>query len=166
MLCVGRNQDVAADIHTSTRALFESDDRQPVKEVVEHLFALGGGLLRDSVANLSGRRQDASVVADLRETSQDRLLRRRRRTPGDSHDPHLLRGRSFPRGSRPMYLSKSRERNHPGTRPRWEGDEHLPLLGIAHALHVPNKPSSLRHKKLLVVVRVVVGSEHDEYGAR
>ena len=43
-----------------------------------------------------------------------------------------------------------------------EGDEHLPLLGVADALDGPNQPGSLRHEELLVVVRIVVGGEHDE----
>src|SRR5665213_1035818 len=43
-----------------------------------------------------------------------------------------------------------------------EGNEHLPLLRVPHTLHVPNEPRSLRHEELLVVVRVVVGGEHDE----
>jgi hypothetical protein len=43
-----------------------------------------------------------------------------------------------------------------------EGDEHLPLLGVADALDCPYQSRTLRHKELLVVVGVVVGREHYE----
>ncbi len=43
-----------------------------------------------------------------------------------------------------------------------EGDEHLPLLGVADALDGPDQAGPLRHEKLLMVVRVVVGRQHDE----
>ncbi len=43
-----------------------------------------------------------------------------------------------------------------------EGDEHLALLGVADALHCPDQPRALRHEKLLVVVGVVVGRQHDQ----
>ncbi len=47
-----------------------------------------------------------------------------------------------------------------------EGDKHLPLLGIADTLDGPDQPGSLRHEKLLVIVRIVVGGEHDQNRAR
>ena len=43
-----------------------------------------------------------------------------------------------------------------------EGDKHLPLLGVAHALHRADQSRTLRHKELLVIVRVVVGRQHDQ----
>ena len=43
-----------------------------------------------------------------------------------------------------------------------EGDEHLALLGIADALHRTDQAGALRHEKLLMVVGVVVGRQHDE----
>ena len=43
-----------------------------------------------------------------------------------------------------------------------EGDEHLALLGVADALHGPDQARALRHEKLLMVVGVVVGRQHDE----
>ena len=67
MFCVGRDEDVASEVDSGARALFERDDRKPVQEVIEYLFAFGGRLLRDTVANLCGRGKDTSVVPDLRE---------------------------------------------------------------------------------------------------
>ena len=43
-----------------------------------------------------------------------------------------------------------------------KGDEHLALLGIANTLDCPNQACTLWHQELLVVVRVVVGGEHDK----
>ncbi len=42
-----------------------------------------------------------------------------------------------------------------------ERDEHLALLGVAHALNRADKTRSLRHEQLLVVMRVIIGREHD-----
>ena len=42
---------------------------QAVQEVIEHLFALGGGLLRDAIADLGRWREDTAVVADLGEAA-------------------------------------------------------------------------------------------------
>ena len=43
-----------------------------------------------------------------------------------------------------------------------EGDEHLALLGIADALDCPDQAGALRHEKLLMVVGVIVGRQHDQ----
>src|ERR1700733_1848415 len=43
-----------------------------------------------------------------------------------------------------------------------EGHEHLSLLGIADALDSADHAGALRHEKLLMVVGVVVSSQHDE----
>src|SRR5579859_4652154 len=43
-----------------------------------------------------------------------------------------------------------------------KGYKHLSLLGIAHALYCADQPRPLRHEKLLMIVRVVVGGEHDQ----
>jgi hypothetical protein len=52
MFRVGRNQEVRADEHTRAGAFFERDDGQTVKEVIENLFTLLCGLLRDAIPNL------------------------------------------------------------------------------------------------------------------
>src|SRR5258708_5176763 len=70
MFRVGRNEDVCADVHACTRALLEGDNRQPVKEVIEHLFSFGSRLLGDSVTDLGRGRQNAAVVPDLRKAAQ------------------------------------------------------------------------------------------------
>ena len=43
-----------------------------------------------------------------------------------------------------------------------ESHEKLPLLAASHVSNGPDKPRSLRHEELLMVVRVVVGGEHEE----
>ena len=43
-----------------------------------------------------------------------------------------------------------------------EGNEHLSLLRIADALHRTDQACALGHEKLLMVMRVVVGCEHDQ----
>ena len=66
---VRRNQEVRADIHAGAGTFLERDDGKPVEEVIQHLFTLDGGLLRDAVANLHRRIKNASVVADLSEAT-------------------------------------------------------------------------------------------------
>ena len=43
-----------------------------------------------------------------------------------------------------------------------EGDKHLALLGVADTLDCSDQPGALRHKKLLMVVGVIVGRQHDQ----
>ncbi len=43
-----------------------------------------------------------------------------------------------------------------------ERDEHLPLLGTPNTLYCAYQPGALRHKKLLMVVRVIIGRQHDQ----
>ena len=43
-----------------------------------------------------------------------------------------------------------------------ERDEHLSLLGASDTLDCAYQPGALRHKKLLMVVRVIVRRQHDE----
>ena len=69
MLCVGRDQEIRADVHTRTRTSLERDNGQPIEEVIQDLLALLSGLSGDAVTNLGGWRQDAAVVADLRQTA-------------------------------------------------------------------------------------------------
>ena len=52
MLCVGRNEQIRANIHTRAGTFLERDDRQAIQEVIENLLALLGRLLGDAVANL------------------------------------------------------------------------------------------------------------------
>jgi len=56
MLCVGRNEDVPANVDAGAGAFLERDDGKAVEEVIEHLFALRGRLPGDAVAYLRGRR--------------------------------------------------------------------------------------------------------------
>ena len=42
MFCVGRDEDVPADIDTGARAFLERDDGQPIEEVIQNLLTLGG----------------------------------------------------------------------------------------------------------------------------
>ena len=60
-----------------------------------------------------------------------------------------------------MYLLKSSE-NPSGQMARVEADEHLALLGVADTLDGTDQPRSLRHKKLLMIVGVIVGGQHDD----
>jgi hypothetical protein len=43
-----------------------------------------------------------------------------------------------------------------------KGDEHLTLLSVADALHRADQARTLRHEQLLVIVRVVIGCQHDQ----
>src|ERR1700761_8743632 len=52
MACVRRDEDVPTDINPSAGAFLERDDGEPIEEVIQHLLALGGGLLGDPIANL------------------------------------------------------------------------------------------------------------------
>ena len=70
MFCVGRNENVPADVHAGPGALLERDDRKPIEKVIEYLFAFLAGLRGDAVANLRRRIEDAAVVADLGQSSQ------------------------------------------------------------------------------------------------
>ena len=63
MFRVGRDKNVVADVDAGARAFLESDDRQAVQKVIEHLFAFGGGLLGDAVANLSPPRPPIAAAA-------------------------------------------------------------------------------------------------------
>ena len=65
MGCVRRDEDVATDVDTGAGALLERDDGQPVEEVVEHLLALCGRLLGDTVADLGRWSEHAAVIANL-----------------------------------------------------------------------------------------------------
>ncbi len=77
MFRVGRNEDVAAHIDTSTRALLERDDGQTIEEVIQDLFAFRGRLLRDAIANLRRGIEHAAVVADLSQAAKAADGRRR-----------------------------------------------------------------------------------------
>ena len=70
VVCVGRDENVFADVDPRSRTFLERDDRQPIEKVVEYLLALRAGLGRDAVANLAIGGQHAPAVADLRESSQ------------------------------------------------------------------------------------------------
>src|SRR6185312_7008673 len=43
-----------------------------------------------------------------------------------------------------------------------KSDEHLALLRIPDTLDGPDQPRALRHQELLMVVRIVVGRQHDQ----
>ncbi len=53
MVCVGGDEDVFADVDPRSRTFLERDDRQPIEEVIEYLFALLAGLRGDAVADLA-----------------------------------------------------------------------------------------------------------------
>ena len=55
VVCVGGDEDVFPDVDTRSRAFLECDNREPVEEVVENLFALHAGLRGDAVADLAIR---------------------------------------------------------------------------------------------------------------
>jgi hypothetical protein len=159
MLRVGRNEDVPADVDAGARAFLERDDGQRLRKWLSTCSPSVADCpempLRISVDGTGHCRCCRS--ARVRPTRQPL---RQRRTPGGSRDRHSSQGRSSQRVKPDVLVEVEREtiRAH-GT---MEGHEHLPLLGVADTLHVPNEPRSLRHEELLVVVRVVVRREHDE----
>ena len=53
MVRVGGDEDVFADVDPCSRTFLERDDRQPIEEVIEYLFALLAGLRGDAVADLA-----------------------------------------------------------------------------------------------------------------
>ncbi len=55
MFCVGRDEDVPANVYAGAGTFLERDDRQAIEEVVQDLFALCRGLLGDAVADLRSK---------------------------------------------------------------------------------------------------------------
>ena len=134
MLRVSRNQKVGSDIHASAGAFLERDDGEPIQEMIENLFTLHRGLFRDTVPYLRRRREDTTVVADLRESAQ---------AADSSSSGERLQISVIDSGSKASradlvkadVLGKLQRKSirADGT---VEGDEHLALLGVADALHV------------------------------
>jgi hypothetical protein len=162
MFRVGRNEKILIDVNARSRALLHGDGRQTIEEFVQYLLRLQRSLRGDPVADLRIGVQHASVVADLRQSA----------------DPAHCGGGG--KGTQVMVVDVGRkpgrsERIKPGVlvqvdgktigaESAIEGDEKLPLTSPGHALNVPDKARSLRKKKLLVVMGVVVGREHHDHG--
>src|ERR1700744_5092833 len=70
MGCVRRDEDVPTDINPGAGTFLERDDGEPIEEVIQHLLTFGGRLFGDPVANLRGGRENAPVVADLRQATE------------------------------------------------------------------------------------------------
>src|ERR1700679_1238067 len=122
--------------------------------MVAHPLSLSGGLLGDAVPNLSRRRKNAGAVADLGESAQtsDRC------GCGERLQVSVVNFRCEASRSERIkaHVLIEFERESIRADSPMECDEHLALLCVAHALNRPNQPRTLRHEKLLVVVRVVV----------
>ena len=69
MLRVRWNQKIGADVYASTRTFLERDNGQAVKEVIQYLLTLDGGLFGNPIANLYGRIKNAAAIPDLRESA-------------------------------------------------------------------------------------------------
>src|SRR5260370_27460991 len=65
MLRIGRDKDVAPNVHAGAGTFFERDDGQTIKKVIQNLLTLLSCLLRDPVANLGRRREYTAVVTNL-----------------------------------------------------------------------------------------------------
>ena len=73
VVSVRGDENVPADVHTGAGSLLERDHGQTVQEMVQDLFGLLTGLLRDAVADGDGwiAAQDSdSAIPDLGETAQ------------------------------------------------------------------------------------------------
>src|SRR6266568_5612743 len=157
---IRRNEDVAAHVHAGPRPFLKRDNRQAVEKVVQHLFSLRGRLLRDAIANLRRRIKDAAVVADLGQAAK--AADGRCRAKGQQIPVIDLRGESCCAQWIETDVLVEVERKTIWAYCAVEGDEHLALLSVAHALHGADKPRTLRHQELLVVMRVIIGREHDQ----
>ena len=160
MLRVGRDEDVAPDVYAGAGTLLERDDGKPIQEVVQYLLALCGGLLGDSVANLGRRLRTLPLLP---------ICARPPKPPMAAAAPNAMEiavvyfGRKAGRADRVKAdVLVEVEREPIGAHGTMEGDEHLALLGVADALHGADQARALRHEKLLMVVRVIVGREHDQ----
>ena len=164
MFRVRRNEDVSADVDSGARAFFERDDGKPIEEVIQHLLPLGGGLLGYTVADLRRRRKDTTVVPNLSKTTQasDR---------SGGAEGEQVAVIDFCRETSCTDLVEAEvlvevEGEAVGAYCPVEGHEHLPLLGVPNALHTSNQSRALRHQELLMIVRVIIGRQHDEDRAR
>ena len=108
---------------------------------------------------ISVEAKDAAVVADLREAAQAAD----RGGGGERLQVAVIDlGRKAGRADLVKTDVLGELKREPiGADGAMEGDEHLALLGVADALHVANQPRALRQEKLLMIVGVVVGGQHD-----
>ena len=110
--------------------------------MIQDLLSLCGGLLRDSVANLSRGIENRATVADLRKPAKSADGG----SGGERHQVSVvyLRGEA----GRADLVEADVFGKFDGEPIRAggavEGDKHLSLLGIAHRLHIAEQPRTLR----------------------
>ena len=113
------------------------------------LLALRGGLLGDPIANFGRRVKDASVIADLGEAPEaaDSSGGGKRLKVSVIDFGRKARGPDLIEADVLVEVEGKPVRADGAV----EGDEHLPLLGVADALNRSDQSRALRHEKLLVV---------------
>ena len=140
---IGWNENVAADVDAGAGAFLERDDREAIEKVIQHLFAFGSRLGGDSVTNLRRGIEDTVVVADLGQTA-DPANGHRRAKGQEIPVIDLGRKAGCPQRIESDVLVEV-EREAVWADGPMKGNEHLPLLGVTHALHGTDEPRPLRH---------------------
>ena len=142
MLRVGRDVDVSPDVHAGSGAFLERDDREPVEEVIEHLFSLGCGLLRRCRPRIWVEAERTLPLLPIWASPPQTAYRRCRRERLQVAVVNL--GGEAGRADRiesDVLVQLQREAVRADR--TMEGNEHLSLLGVADALDCPDQPCTL-----------------------